>query len=292
MPGRSPRGVQQAGDPRLRCPCRRGGRSVPPEREMCGIIGYSGPRACKELLLRGLERLEYRGYDSAGIALLDGRRAETARARSARSRTCARSWAPNGSSATLGIGHTRWATHGGVDRRATRTRSLSNDERFAVVHQRHLRELRRAARGAVAEHGHELSSETDTEVLAHLIADVYDGDLVDAVRARLPAARGALRVPRDVPRRARQDRRRAPRLAAARGRRRRGGDVHRLVHVAAFLQRDAHDPARRRGRDRRDHARTARASGHSPAASRSSARSRWPTGRSRSPRRAATRRSC
>ena len=83
---------------------------------MCGIIGYVGERPCRELILTGLERLEYRGYDSAGFALLDedGGFAEP----SARSATCASSataaGANGGSPATTGLGHTRWATHGRV----------------------------------------------------------------------------------------------------------------------------------------------------------------------------------
>ena len=80
---------------------------------MCGIIGYVGPRECKQLLLDGLERLEYRGYDSAGIALREEHGLEYVRAVGNLQNLKVQA-GPNGSSATLGLGHTRWATHGAV----------------------------------------------------------------------------------------------------------------------------------------------------------------------------------
>ena len=80
---------------------------------MCGIIGYVGPRECKPLLLQGLERLEYRGYDSAGIALLESHGLDYVRAVGPLDNLKARAGS-NGSTATTGLGHTRWATHGGV----------------------------------------------------------------------------------------------------------------------------------------------------------------------------------
>ncbi|MGZ4390405.1 MAG: glutamine--fructose-6-phosphate transaminase (isomerizing), partial [Gaiellaceae bacterium] len=81
---------------------------------MCGIIGYVGPRECKPLLLQGLERLEYRGYDSAGIALLEEDGLDYVRAVGKLSFLKEATAARNGSVATTGLGHTRWATHGGV----------------------------------------------------------------------------------------------------------------------------------------------------------------------------------
>ena len=154
---------------------------------MCGIIGYTGPRACKELLLSGLERLEYRGYDSAGIVLGEDDRLERHRTVGgvANLRALAGS---NGSPARWGMGHTRWATHGGVfDRNAHPF--LSNDGRFAVL-MNGIFENYVELRAEVAEKGYELSSDTDTEALVHLIADAYDGDLVEAVRAVYPRLEG------------------------------------------------------------------------------------------------------
>ena len=80
---------------------------------MCGIIGYVGSRECKPLLIQGLERLEYRGYDSAGIALLEAHGLDYVRAVGPLGNLKERA-GTNGSAATTGLGHTRWATHGGV----------------------------------------------------------------------------------------------------------------------------------------------------------------------------------
>ena len=80
---------------------------------MCGIIGYVGPRECKQLLLEGLERLEYRGYDSAGIALREADGLDYVRA-VGNLQNLKEAAGPNGSKSTHGLGHTRWATHGGV----------------------------------------------------------------------------------------------------------------------------------------------------------------------------------
>ena len=133
---------------------------------MCGIIGYAGGRPCKPLLLAGLERLEYRGYDSAGLALVDGGDQHVVRAvgNLAQLRAVAD---PISSPATTGIGHTRWATHGRpAERNAHPLRSP--DGRFAVVlngiieNYLELKE-RLAAQGA------EFSSETDAETVAHLV---------------------------------------------------------------------------------------------------------------------------
>ena len=87
---------------------------------MCGIVGYVGERPCKELLLAGLERLEYRGYDSAGICLINGSVEITRRV--GRVQALRDAVGPDGSPATLGVAHTRWATHGGVTE-GTPTRS-------------------------------------------------------------------------------------------------------------------------------------------------------------------------
>jgi glutamine---fructose-6-phosphate transaminase (isomerizing) len=154
---------------------------------MCGIIGIAGSRPCKERILRGLERLEYRGYDSAGLVLVEG--GELVRARKVGKVEQLRAIAgQNGSPATLGMGHTRWATHGGVvDKNAHPF--ISNDGRFAVL-MNGIFENFAELRAEVAEKGYELSSDTDTEALVHLVADAYDGDLVSTVRKVYPRLEG------------------------------------------------------------------------------------------------------
>jgi glucosamine--fructose-6-phosphate aminotransferase (isomerizing) len=153
---------------------------------MCGIIGYTGPRACKELLLAGLERLEYRGYDSAGIVLEEDGRLE--RSRTVGGVANLRELVGTNGSARWGMGHTRWATHGGVfDRNAHPF--LSNDGRFAVL-MNGIFENYVELRQEVTDKGYELSSDTDTEALVHLLHDAYDGDLVEAVRAVYPRLEG------------------------------------------------------------------------------------------------------
>ena len=166
---------------------------------MCGIIGYTGPRACKGLILDGLERLEYRGYDSAGFVLLED--GELVRDRTVGKVADLRALVgDNHSAATLGMGHTRWATHGGVETRNAHP-FLSNDGRLAVL-MNGIFENYVELRAEAAEHGHELESATDTEALVHLLADAYDGDLVEAVRRVYPRLEGHfafLAMARDEP---------------------------------------------------------------------------------------------
>src|ERR671931_2307760 len=99
---------------------------------MCGIIGYVGPRACKPLLLQGLERLEYRGYDSAGIALLEDGGLEYVRA-VGNLQNLKRAAGPNSSVSTTGLGHTRWATHGKVAEENAHPLTGCEDGRLAIV---------------------------------------------------------------------------------------------------------------------------------------------------------------
>src|SRR5919199_4467404 len=99
---------------------------------MCGIIGYVGRRASKNLLLNGLERLEYRGYDSAGIALLEDDGLDYVRAVGNLS-FLKQAAGPNGSVATTGLGHTRWATHGRVAEQNAHPLTGCEDERLAIV---------------------------------------------------------------------------------------------------------------------------------------------------------------
>src|SRR6187200_3358840 len=99
---------------------------------MCGIIGYVGSRECKSLLLQGLERLEFRGYDSAGIALLETDGLDYVRA-VGNLANLKRVAGPNGSSATTGLGHTRWATHGGVNEDNAHPLTGCDDGKLAIV---------------------------------------------------------------------------------------------------------------------------------------------------------------
>ena len=146
---------------------------------MCGIIGYVGPRAAKPLLIQGLERLEYRGYDSAGIALLENDGLEYVRA-VGNLQFLKEAASTNGSGSTTGLGHTRWATHGAVTEGNAHPLTACEEGQLAIVLNgiiENYRELKDKLKSA----GHSFSSETDAETVAHLIEGHYDGDLTDAV---------------------------------------------------------------------------------------------------------------
>ena len=155
---------------------------------MCGIVGYVGPREATEVLLEGLRRLEYRGYDSAGVAVLNGNGAQIRKAvgRLSALEDALKTQAAHGG---VGIGHTRWATHG-VPSLANSHPHVSFDGKVNLIHNgiiENHRELRRELLDA----GIKFNSETDTEVVAHLIAQAYDGDLLQAFRSVLQRLRGA-----------------------------------------------------------------------------------------------------
>jgi len=154
---------------------------------MCGIVGYVGSRSAKELLLAGLQKLEYRGYDSAGISVLADGHIESVRAVGNLSNLKdAVAGRTNGSVAVLtrpgstGIGHTRWATHGRVTEENAHPH-YDNDNRIHIV-VNGIVENYMALKARLKANGCEFTSETDAEVIAHLISEHYDGDLVDAVR--------------------------------------------------------------------------------------------------------------
>ncbi|GFN21999.1 glutamine--fructose-6-phosphate transaminase (isomerizing) [Thermanaeromonas sp. C210] len=158
---------------------------------MCGIVGYLGHRQAVPVLLQGLERLEYRGYDSAGIAVIDSSGLKITKSAGRLTELKARL---NGhlDGATLGIGHTRWATHG----RPTDTNAHPHPDcsgRFAVVHNGIIENYQELRQWLKAE-GHTFLSETDTEVLAHLVEHYYRGDLLQAVMAMLPHVKGSYAV--------------------------------------------------------------------------------------------------
>ena len=162
---------------------------------MCGIVGYVGRRPARELLLAGLKRLEYRGYDSAGISVIAEDRIEAVRAvgnldalqdKMARlGESQRRGSGPAVAVATpapaIGIGHTRWATHGRVSEDNAHPHFDSGDRVHVVVNG--IVENYMALKQRLREAGSVFTSETDAEVIAHLIAGHYAGDLADAVRA-------------------------------------------------------------------------------------------------------------
>ncbi|MBO8127424.1 MAG: glutamine--fructose-6-phosphate transaminase (isomerizing) [Firmicutes bacterium] len=156
---------------------------------MCGIVGYIGPQPAAPLLLRGLEKLEYRGYDSAGLAVREDDKLRVIKTvgrlqdlRDILEHTAA----PRG---TLGIGHTRWATHGRPsDENAHPHTDCSG--RIAVVHNGII-ENYKELREWLVEDGHTFKSETDTETVAHLIESFYEGDLVAAVRKTIKRLEGS-----------------------------------------------------------------------------------------------------
>src|SRR5437763_3361516 len=147
---------------------------------MCGIIGYVGSRASKPLLLQGLQRLEYRGYDSAGIALLEDEGLEYVRA-VGNLEFLKVAAGPNGSVSTTGLGHTRWATHGGVTEANAHPLTACDADKLAIVLNGIVENYRELREELVAA-GHTFISETDAETIVHLLEDAYDGDLVAAVR--------------------------------------------------------------------------------------------------------------
>jgi len=154
---------------------------------MCGIMGYIGPRQAAPMLLEGLRRLEYRGYDSAGIAVTNG----TIHVRKAEGKIdrLAALIDREPIEGSVGIGHTRWATHGAPSDLNAHPHTDPSGE-FVVVHNGIIENYLSLREGLEAR-GHEFTSETDTEILAHLVAEEYEGDLVAAVRRAVARAEGA-----------------------------------------------------------------------------------------------------
>ena len=161
---------------------------------MCGIVAYIGVRQAAPILLEGLKRLEYRGYDSAGIAVLDGALnvARTVGRVSILEELVETRGTFNGS---LGIAHTRWATHGGVVERNAHPHldDTTIGHGIAVIHNGII-ENYESIKTWLVEKGHSFASETDTEVLAHLIGELYHGDLETAVQAALREVTGAYAI--------------------------------------------------------------------------------------------------
>jgi len=151
---------------------------------MCGIVGYIGKKQATSILIEGLRRLEYRGYDSAGIAVLDGGRITTSKALGQVKFLAANPPLLG----TLGIGHTRWATHGGVTLQNTHPHADSHG-RITVVHNGIIENYAELRKSLIAE-GTVFISETDTEVIPHLIRKNYRTTLEQALLDTLPLLRG------------------------------------------------------------------------------------------------------
>ncbi|MBC7221863.1 glutamine--fructose-6-phosphate transaminase (isomerizing) [Candidatus Bipolaricaulota bacterium] len=158
---------------------------------MCGIVGYVGPRRAEEILLSGLSRLEYRGYDSAGVALLSPQGLLLIR-RVGKLENLRQAVLESGVSGNLGIGHTRWATHG-LPTEENAHPHLDCTGKIALVHNGII-ENHRELREKLLARGHRFLSQTDTETLVHLVEENYQGDLVEALKKALAEVRGAYAV--------------------------------------------------------------------------------------------------
>ena len=254
---------------------------------MCGIVGYTGPREAGPILIEGLKRLEYRGYDSAGIALVTDAGELFVEKRAGKLANLQTAIADRTPHAAIGLAHTRWATHGRPnDLNAHPHQDCTGD--IIVIHNgivENFRELR----DGLETRGHTLTSETDTEAFAHLIEEAYTGDLADAVRHALRQVHGAYALAvmhRGEPDRLVGARMDVPLVVGVAD-----GETFLASDVAAILAhtRPGHLPRGRRRRGsatigRHDHWHRRRADRHG--------RSRPSTGPRRPPRRAATSTSC
>ncbi|MBC8080064.1 MAG: glutamine--fructose-6-phosphate transaminase (isomerizing) [Gorillibacterium sp.] len=155
---------------------------------MCGIVGYIGNRNSQEVLIEGLSKLEYRGYDSAGVAIFTTNGLEMLKAQG-RLAVLESRLVETPLAGTVGIGHTRWATHGKPSDVNSHPHS-DNSNKFSVVHNGIIENFGALKQELIAK-GHVFLSETDTEVIPHLIAQEYDGNIVEAVQRAVKHMRGA-----------------------------------------------------------------------------------------------------
>lgn len=153
---------------------------------MCGIVAYLGKKEVLPILINGLRRLEYRGYDSAGVAIIHDNRINTIRS-VGKIDSLAKKVRENGMRGTIGIAHTRWATHGGVTEVNAHPHSGCKDD-LVIAHNGIVENYRELKEKFLQ--GHTIVSETDTEILAHLIEVFYDGNLLKAVQKALKEVRG------------------------------------------------------------------------------------------------------
>ena len=156
---------------------------------MCGIVGYIGFNQASDFLLDGMAKLEYRGYDSAGIAIIGAENAIKIQKKVGRLANLEAIVKADPNEGTIGIGHTRWATHGRPSDMNAHPHA-SEDGKFAVVHNGII-ENYMPLKEELIEKGYHFKSETDTEVVAHLLEDMYDGDFVSTVRRMLDRVDGA-----------------------------------------------------------------------------------------------------
>ena len=159
---------------------------------MCGIVGYTGPREAGPILLEGLRRLEYRGYDSAGIALVDEEGDLFVEKKAGKLANLTTAIADRTPHAAMGLAHTRWATHGRPNDLNAHPH-VDCSGKITVIHNGIIENFRELRDGLEAR-GHRLESETDTEAIAHLVEEAYAGDLADAVRAALRRLEGAYAI--------------------------------------------------------------------------------------------------
>ncbi len=159
---------------------------------MCGIVGYLGHRKSKSILIEGLKRLEYRGYDSAGLAMLVNGKLKIARSVGRVAMLEERLEQEGGFDGTIGVCHTRWATHGGVTE--LNAHPHKDDRHGLVVVHNGIIENYAALKTYLQEKGHVFTSETDTEVISMLISELYEGDLEKAVQAALREVTGAYAI--------------------------------------------------------------------------------------------------
>ena len=168
---------------------------------MCGIVGYIGPREAAPILLEGLARLEYRGYDSAGIALVTTTGEMFVEKRAGKLINLRTALIDATPSAVVGLAHTRWATHGRPNDLNAHPHTDCTGE-ITVIHNGIIENFK-VLRDGLRDRGHVLSSDTDTEALAHLVEEAYDGDIAAATgqpcarhmaRTRSPCCTRASRI--------------------------------------------------------------------------------------------------
>ena len=159
---------------------------------MCGIVAYVGNKPCQTLLVEGLKRLEYRGYDSAGIAVIHDGKLQIAKSVGRVANLEDKLESIGNFRGAIGLCHTRWATHGGVT--DVNAHPHTDDKvGIALVHNGII-ENYAALKTYLEEKGHTFHSQTDTEVLAMLIGELYEGDLEKAVQAALREVTGAYAI--------------------------------------------------------------------------------------------------
>ena len=160
---------------------------------MCGIVGYVGKRDCSKVLIESLSKLEYRGYDSAGIAVFEDGEIKTCKARGELANLVSKLNNEGGIKGNCGIGHTRWATHGAPSDVNSHPHG-NMDNSIAIVHNGIIENYQEIKEWLIKEYGIVFKSETDSEVIAHLIGIFYDGDLLAAVNKAVSEMRGAYAV--------------------------------------------------------------------------------------------------